>query len=443
MKINKIYIAIYSVLSLFFITTGYLLKPTEQRITHAQYTEEVTYVEVGKEIPIDHKSLRKIYDYDSIELMNVIRNNHHGISFIEEQNDPVFVQTNRSEFIAKRHGLAIYLALLYKDDKLVHCINLGYHLQYIEYDENDDSWIALNQLNFISMLEENPKGKFYISEDINLKNRDRSIKTFSGILYNPYQYKITNVNIVQSKVNQGLFEFLDNAIIDGIIIEDSSIIRITDTGTPITYASNGFIASLAFGSFISNTHVQGNISYENARLTGGLVASSYYSLYRYVSFTGSIDKSSHVGGIIGYNLGYNEWIEPLKIRTYTHVNTIENAYVNAELSGFDANAFVGVNHHLIVLKMKSIYAVGSLNFEEKILYSPMSYFSGTTMFNSPSYRYAYTTYPRIEDLSEEDADEIIFITPELITSGTVLEGLEDFIFKHGDLPILPYWRIGS
>lgn len=439
MKINNIYILVYSFLSIFFITAWFLLEPNEQPITYVQQKEDVTYVEVSKEIPIDHKALKEIYDYDYIELMNIMEKNDDNVSFLEEQNDPMFVQTNRSEFIAKRHGLAIYLALLYKEDKLVHSINLGYHLQYVEFDENDDSWIALNQLNFMSLLEDNPTGKFYIAEDINLQNRKKSIKSFSGILYNPYKYKITNVNIITSKVDQCLFELLDNAIIDGIIIEDSSIITVSDTNTS---AYNGFIANTANGSFISNTHVRGNISYDDAYVTGGFVAKSIYSLYRYVSYTGSIDNSSHVGGIIGYIQGYSEWVEPLKTSVSTYVNIIENAYVNADLSGYDANAFVGYSYPEFLLKMKSVYAVGSLNFDYKISHNSLSYFSGR-FHGFSNYQYAYTTYPRIQNRFGSDGDEIVFVTLEQIKSGSMLEGLDDFIFKQGDLPILPYWRIGS
>lgn len=438
MKINNVYVLMYSVLSILFIVIWILLKPTEKPITYAQLTEDVTYVEVSKEIPIDHKALKKIYEYDSIELKNVMRNDSNDSLFSDEQNEPMFVQTNRSEFIAKKHGLAIYLALLYKDGKLMHSVNLGYHLQYFEFDVNDDSWIALNSSNFTSAIEENSMGKFYISEDIDLSNRKGSIKKFSGVLYNPYQFKITNINNINSEIDQGLFEFLDNAIIDGILIEDSSIINVLDS---YTYAYNGFIASFAYSSFISNTHVRGNISYEHAYVTGGLVAKSSYSLYRYVSYTGSIDNSSHVGGIIGYVQGYSEWIEPLKSSVNTDVNIIENAYVNAELSGYDANAFVGYTHYNVVLKMKSIYAVGTLNFDYKILHNSISYFSGR-YHGVTNYRYAYTTYPRIED-GFGDGYQISFISTESITSGTMLEGLEKFIFNDGSLPILPYWRIGS
>jgi hypothetical protein len=73
MKINNIYIYTYTFLILIFIPIWFILKPQEKDITIEQQTTEVTYIEVGDIIPINHKELRKNHDYDDIKMISMLR----------------------------------------------------------------------------------------------------------------------------------------------------------------------------------------------------------------------------------------------------------------------------------------------------------------------------------------------------------------------------------
>jgi hypothetical protein len=447
MKINLIYKITYSLLAFIFIPIWFILAPNEKEITYEQYQEDVIYVEVGHKIPINHEDLKKKYNYDDIQMMNIIRNNTLVKSSLSDDNEQMFVENNRSEFIASRHGLAIYLLLLYKDNRIVHTINLGFHLQYVEFDEHDDEWVPLTQVNFISSLETNPSGKFYLSEDISLIHRYRLIERFSGILYNPYKHVLSNVNDIENELNQGLFDTLDNAIIDGIIIERSSLVR-DDQSNKFISSQVGFIAGVSLGSFVSNVSVTGYLSYNFSDSSGGLVGSSTCSIFRNVSFTGSINSSNSTGGILGSNMGFRGIFTLLGDYITTHVTTIENGYVNADLSNsYSLAGLIGTQGENTRIDVKSVYLIGTIDRSKSDSYSRVI---GYLSINSPwsrvlsyEYEYAYTTYPRITDKSEVDGEGVVFITIDQLYSDIPLEGLESFIFTTDDIPRLPYWRIGS
>jgi hypothetical protein len=286
-----------------------------------------------------------------------------------------------------------------------------------------------------------------MERSINLNTRNRLIEIFSGILYNPYKFIITNVNDIENEDDQGLFRVLDNAIIDGIMIRNSRIDG-TDYSFPVMSSTVGFLSSTSFGSFISNVSVEGDIAYDYALHSGGLIGNSIYSIYRYVSFAGSIKNSSYTGGIIGSNIGYFEHVKSLSRVILTKVNTIENSYVDADLSeSYSIGGFIGYHYYRSELNLKSVYATGSIDRSQSIDYARQIGYLATSVLMNGDFIYedAYTTYQIFQDVEvyAHDFDQTTFITIEEMYRDTPLEGLENFIFSTNDIPRLPYWRIGS
>jgi len=445
MKLNQIYITIYIVLAILLIPTWFISEPSEEQMTYQSYTGDVTYLQVGQEIPIDHQKLSHMYQYDSISLINIMENSKNHNTYLNAQNEPMFVENHRSEFFASRHGLAIYLLLLYQGERIVHAENLGYYLQYFEFNNTDPSWVALNQDDFVQELEQNPAGKFYLSENIDLSRRNTAIAYFSGVLYNPYHLVISHVDTISNEEEQGLFYILDNAIIDGIVIEDSTVDRTTNQN--LSSASIGFLSSIAYGSFISNINVDGDINFESYAYSGGLVGRAVNSIFRYVSFTGSIKNTGAIGGIIGSNSNYTEKIDLINMYITVTTNTIENAYVDAQLSdAFEIGGLIGSQSNSTQLNMKSVYATGTVENVGAIFYQmkTVGYLTGNCIIPCLyNYENAYTTYELIDYTTLGDGKLVQFIKRAQLFSDTPLPGLESFVFSENDLPRLPYWRIGS
>lgn len=446
MKINKIYIKSYIAAFVLFTPLWFYLAPTNQEVTYDQPSYEVTYIEVGKTIPVDHELLRKQYDYDAIEVIDIMNDKDEDDMFIDDLDRPMYVLNYRNDIIANRHGLAVYIIVLYKQNRIVHIENLGYHLQYVTFDQDNAEWIPLNQHNFTTMIEANPNGKYYLEEDINLQWRTHTIDTFSGIIVNPFHYVITGLKQIDYTPNQGIFNELKNAIIDGLIINDA-LFEIPNTVSAHFNGNVGFIASKATRSFISNTHVTGNIHLENYPYSiGGLIGYSVYSLYRYVSFAGTIGDSGFVGGIIGMNSGLIRTLRDLSDQPmWTDVVTIENAYVDADLASNDAVAgFIGNHADRHLLRLKSVYVTGTIDrgtyiYPRYIGYLFSSYFS----ISDAVFEYAYTTESHLIDYPAYDDDQVTFIQYYQLFYSTPLEGLEAFVFSTEDIPRLTYWEISS
>jgi hypothetical protein len=445
MKLNRILLVTYIILTLIFTPIWFIIQPSNEPLHYVENSPEITYLKVGEQIPIDYHKLRKAHDYNRIELIDVMREGTQNINHLSDQSEPMFYQNHRYEYFSNRHGLAIYTLILYKDERIVSVINLGYHLQYVEYDANDHSWIPLNQTNFMRLLEENPNGKFFLEENIELHQRRYAIPIFTGILMNPYHMKISKIFLIDTEIDQGLFRVIDNAIIDGIIIEQSRFRRLSPP-QPYQTSYIGFISSHAFGSFVSNVSVNGEIDYDHSSFAGGLVGSSIQSVYHHVSFTGNIHNSFSTGGILGSHQSIRMFPQTFMYSINTPVYTIQESYVDAEFTvASRVGGLVGNIQYQSLFYIRNIYVTGSTDFNEyKHLNISYGYLA-RDFFNEAilDYHKAYVTYPIYDDRQTIDGDLVIFITEEDLFTEEPLEGLESYIFSTDDIPRLSYWRIGS
>lgn len=390
---------------------------------------DVRYVEVGEQLDLHIDLLENKYDFDAI---------HYNIQYDSITSD-LFVYNQRNEVFAAKPGVTPFSIYLYKNEELVVVANYGIFIVYELYDEDDDSWTALNSLNFYDEITSNPAGKFYLAEDIDasLELQSRSIELFTGSLLNPYHYKIINYNRLGSTVN-GLFQEINHAYIDGLIIEDANA-----TGNNMANSSSfGFLANAAYSSYITNLRVTGVILGVRGDHIGGLVGESSGCYYRSISFEGSIQGNAYyIGGLFGKILDYND-------ESLLDSITIENAYVIADLeSTRESNhvqAFIGqVSYFQGVESSIEIY---NGYFDGEILPNtlPTVYYFCYASFNNSediTYRNLYTT--QIENLTESrlygDWNLINYIDYETLISGEELEGLSGFTFALGEYPVLKGW----
>ena len=389
---------------------------------------DVRYVKVGEQLDLNIDSLEAKYDFDDI---------HYNIQYDSITSD-LFAYNQRNEVFAVKPGVTPFSIYLYKNEELVVVVNYGIFIVYDLYDEDDDSWTALNSLNFYDEITSNPAGKFYLAEDIDasLELQSRSIEFFTGSLLNPYHYKIINYSRLGSTVN-GLFQEINHAYIDGLIIEDANATGNNDANS----SSFGFLANAAYSSYITNLRVTGVIVGVRGDHIGGLVGDSGGCYYRSISFEGSIiSPAYYIGGLFGKIVVH-------EVESLPNSITIENAYVLADLKGQRVNAhiqaFIGYVYPLSTTSSVKIY---NGYFDGEILPNTLPtvyYFTFTSYsdFENITYRNLYTT--QIENTTETrfdgDMSLINFIDDETLISGEELEGMNGFTFVFGEYPVLKGW----
>ena len=142
-------------------------------------------------------------------------------------------------------------------------------------------------------------------------------KNFRGAFINPDDHEIKNLSIsrtlsyeIDGRVFQaGLFGYLQNAFICGIILEAVNIVALGEHGANFPRTFVGGITGGAMLSTIQNSSVSGNIV-GNHRV-GGIVGSSEFSEILNCHFDGNIeliwhDGNASAGGIAGSMFGvYN------------------------------------------------------------------------------------------------------------------------------------------
>ena len=415
--------------------------------------EDVQYVTVGDSIDYQIDYFKSIYNFNHVEmyeesylLSGNIESSIYTLTIRKEETNQFFYMNHRKEIISKRQGVAKLRVSFYKDEKFIESIDLG--LFVILNDLTiDDTWVGLNSTNFYNEINENPNGRFYIESDILLDSR-ANIDYFSGTLLNPNRNTISLNLLSFDYYNQGVFKTLDGAYIDGLIIKESTM-------KPTTYdrietLSMGFLAAYAGNSMISNVSVEGHISSDlssSAEVVGGIVGVSYGSIYRHVSFVGSIQGDfNQIGGLIGL-ARFDHLVSStgLQLSGFATHDMIDGAYVIADIDSSKDNVsylvrgFIG-NFSDQYTSIRHGYFDGSIDSIE--VYDDFPFFKDS--FSRYRVSYLYSTLGPLQEDRERytfDIDEYKEISQAELKSGESLSGLSMFIFNDNEYPLLSYWRL--
>jgi hypothetical protein len=281
---------------------------------------------------------------------------------------------------------------------------IGY---FICIDMESDRMIPINNYSeFQTLLTNNTYGSLYLADDIVFPdNYDFTmIPVFKGMLINPYGYSVSGISGTSS-----LFGSLENAFIDGLIIEDSEFEGDVAASLAL-YASH---------SYITDTHVFTS-TVTGSGITGGLVSESVNSTYEFVSFEGEITSDDYAGGLFGTvqngEEGYSHYIE----------NFLINSYALADITITDntkhGSGLVGLVEHSA--KIESCYYAGEIS-------SSTVYQISKNIDDSLVYYISLYTTLSLSGITAEDYGfyQMYRVSLEALYTGTVLPGLEEFTFE--------------
>jgi len=414
--------------------------------------EEIQYVTVGDSIDYNIDYFKSLYDFNQVEmheesylLSGNIESSIYTLSIRKEETNQFFYMNHRKDIISKKQGVAKLSVSFYKDEDFVESIDLGLFVILNDLTM-DDTWVGLNSTNFYDEINKNPNGRFYIESDIFLDSR-ANIDYFSGTLLNPNQHIISIDLLSYDWYNQGLFKTLEGAYIDGLIIKNATMKP--TTFNRIETLSMGFLAAYAGNSMISNVSVEGNIlsdANSSAEVVGGIVGVSYGSIYRHVSFVGSIQGDfNQIGGLIGFaRFDYRVSSSGLQYSVLNY-DMIDGAYVIADIDSnkdyisYQVRGFIG-NFFDQYTSIRHGYFDGSIDSIE--VYDDFPFFKDS--FSRYRVSYLYSTLGPLQEYRERytfDLDEYKEISQEELKSGESLLGLSMFIFNDNEYPLLSYWRL--
>lgn len=259
-----------------------------------EYNRDNTYylsrvLSVGESFEPDFAELRKTYDFDRV-LPSFSTQDVSGIARADKYGRLHMIGSGR---------LTGYSLSLIKND---------YHVAAIEYGtfysvDRENAVSISGTWDFEEKIKANPAGTFVLTNDLDFKGKAVApIPYFSGVLLNPDGKKIMGLN-VKSDGKCGLFERVEKAYIDGLLIEQAVI-----TGKPHSYVSGytdgsvhtGAIAAEVSESYIINSHVTANVS--EGAYVGGLFGMAYRSVIEKCSFTGSVSSKAgdYTAGLCGW-----------------------------------------------------------------------------------------------------------------------------------------------
>mgnify|MGYP000777052001 CR=1 FL=1 len=187
---------------------------------------------VGDEKELTKEDIINILEYlpASLNLSYRDKNYDEVIANFEEyklylENDCMKLTQNGIKAV-KPGYCALFLEKDYKDsnylkhrDKI--CIEL-----YLIVDDTYEGFVKITTpMEFLTFLNENTSGKYILDNDLDFANveytnfNDRIInQSFSGVLINPKQYVIKNIN-----TDKELLRSTGNAFIQGLILEDCTL----------------------------------------------------------------------------------------------------------------------------------------------------------------------------------------------------------------------------
>ena len=229
------------------------------------------------------------------------------------------------------------------------------------------------------------------------------------MLINPYDYVVSGI-----EGTSAIFGKLENAYIDGLIIDDSSF-------------DGEVAAALALSaeySYITNTHIF-NSTISATGISGGLVADSTNTTYEYVSFEGEITANDYAGGLFGTvnngEEGYSQYVDNFLLYSYAYadITITDNSKHGSGLIGLIENN----------AKIESCYFAGTI-------ISDNVYQISKDVDSSKVYYISLYTTLSLDGLTESDYANFLMylISEEDLITGSVLPGLEAFIFVEGYNP---------
>lgn len=371
-------------------------------LEYSAYTEITNYdifeyYFIGKNevITIDYEILEQLYDYDTIEY------------YIED--DEVVRVNYQGNVKGKDAGKSLIKATLYDGKTAVANVAIGY---FINPDLESAMMIPINTYSeFQSLLTNNTYGSLYLASNIKFpKNYDFTmIPEFRGMLVNPYGYTVSGIEGTSS-----IFGTLENAYIDGLIIEDSTF----------TGAESAALALNSEYSYVTDTHVF-NSTVTGEGVSGGLISSSINSTYEFISFEGQVTSNDYAGGLFGTvnngEEGYSYYIDNFLMNSY--------AYADITVTGNDLFASGLVGYVENNAKFENCYYSGTLTGDT-------IYQISNNLDDSLVYYINLYTSLSLSGLSSEDYAiyQLYHVSNEALLTGTVLPGLEEFTFEVGENP---------
>lgn len=188
-------------------------------------------------------------------------------------------------------------------------------------DENNVNLIEIYTPEDLALMNQNKSGWYILKDNIDLsdwgdwepignlpleESKSSENNSFTGIFINPYHYKISNLSIKTSKniphgiyggCYGGLFGTIEDAYIDGIILENVFIDLADDEGH-LSSAAGG-VAAGALNSIIRNCKVEGIIISQDR--SGGIIGGASWGRIIGCNFKGSVTSTQHgAGGIAGF-----------------------------------------------------------------------------------------------------------------------------------------------
>jgi len=365
---------------------------------------ETRVVQAGTEIDLQLDKLYEKYQFDRIKFV-ITNNNIARINYKEK-------------LLALDGGQTNVSASLYKGKSFITTIHFG---KFIILKDISECIPIHNYLEFTQLLTSNPQGCYYLENDIVFPvNIEEIVPYFEGILLNPKMKIIKNLRM-KSNNDCGLFERINNAIIDGLILED---VQIESIQQDKFYNAVGTIAAKANYSFLSNIQVSGNV--KNGNNIGGLLGYSYNTMIVNSSFTGNVQNGRYVGGLIGYS--ESSMIE--RENFYFYTIKFENCYVIGNISGEHCGAFTG---YIYETSIENSYFVGKVTSSN----TNQNYALVGSYQHRHQHRLINVYHNIISDQIYDSSCEAINVRYiEDFKSGEVLEGMDAFIFQKGSYPVL-------
>lgn len=355
---------------------------------------------------INDQNEKKIYQVGEVISLNIdqylSRYDFSRVQF-ESSNESV-ARINYEEYLLTlRAGRSIIKASLFDDNDLLCVVNLG---EAIVIDPNDKNFIPINNLNEFSKMKKD--GMYYLNENLEF-NQDFQIPLFSGILINPNKCIIKGFNN-NSNTNVSLFNKVNNAYIDGLIFENVEVEGNKNT--------TSVLASEVINSFISNVHVQGNVS--NGYIASGIVGSLKDSIIKNSGFKGNVNNALYIGGIAGY-MENSKLINTYVIGEVSSINTVSKTYIGGIVGLIDGG------------KIETSYFVGEVNYKENDFSSIIAYNTNST-YNLINIYYTTEGNASLYDTNYCISPIISYISLDELKSGNSIDGLNEFSFIKGEFP---------
>lgn len=233
--------------------------------------------------------------------------------YLIEETDNYIYNYKTETLIPKKTG-NYYVGIELIDNKRKKIVHTSI-IRIFCYDINQMT--EINNVDDLYKINNNPDGHYILNNNIDLMKENSfeplckiaEQKSFTGVLINPYNYVIKNLNINSSlendqdnrkHVSAGLFNSLSNAYIDNIIIENIDI-NLSDNDNII--ATVGGLSAYCSESLITNCKITGKLSSNN--YIGGIFGTCDFSSVKNCIFNGNItqinniNKIGYAGGLFG------------------------------------------------------------------------------------------------------------------------------------------------